>query len=690
MTQTSLARLRQRVCILTALGLLTYAAPLPGARAEATLDANSALGTYLAARLAQDLRDTDAANVLLKAALERDPSNAKLLEQAFISEVMGGSWPKAVGYASRAVASDPGNHLAHFVLGVDAFKSGRLGEAEKHFAEPGNTPIAVMARAWVLNARKDGKGAMALLDGINDPNWIAFFKRYQAAQMADANGDTAAGDKIYADLFKADAGTINVALGYARHASHAGDNTLAADIIAKHSATVQTRHPFVDAVSDAIGRGEKLPLTTQSSADGLAGVFYGFSQAINGQGGVDLALIYCQLALQLKPDDQLSQVQLAAIYEQLKQYDNAIAVYKRLPPDSPLHFDASLRAGLNLNALDKPADAKSALQSLAEPSPVDSASIEKARATLHADVEQVAGLGALGIGDKVQLLQHLLARAGYPDGGSDGNLGSATHESIIKLQKDAGLPQTGLLGPQTRKALEASIAAHPVPPAKPMSADKLIDVYQTLGNMLRGRKEFTEAAENYSKAIGLIAKPGKDNWDQFYSRAVCYERLNEWPKAEADFQKAMDLNPDEPLILNYLGYSWVDRNEHIDKALELIKKAVSLKPDDGYYVDSLGWAYFRMGRFDEAVQQLEHAVELKAEDPVINDHLGDAYWRAGRKIEAQFQWSTSLSSKPEAADIPKLQDKLKNGLPALPSAPATANAVDKTATGAAKDKPKLP
>ena len=669
-------------------GLLATGVP---ARAETASDTISGLGTYLAARLAQDLRDTGAANVLLKAALERDPANPKLLEQAFISEVMGGTWPKAVAYAARAVTADPANHLAHFVLGDDAFKSGRLGEAEKHFAEPGNTPIAVMARAWVLNARKDSKAANALLDGIADPNWIAFFRRYQSAQLADVNGDSGAASKVYEDLFRADPATINVALSYARHASHGGDGKLATDILAKHAAAARSRHPFVEAANEALARGDKLALTTQTNSEGLAGVFYGFSQAINGQGGVDLALIYCQLALQLKPDDQLSQTQLAAIYEQLKQYDNAIAIYNRLPSDSPLHFDASLRAGLNLNALDKPAEAKAALKAIAEPVLTDAMNAGKLRASLHSDVEVLAGLSLHEKGARVLTLQRLLGRAGYADGGNDGNFGNATRDAVAKLQKDAGLPDSGQLDAPTRKALEDKIAAQPVPAAKPLDAGKLIDVYQTLGNMLRGRKEFAEAAEYYSKALALIPKPGKDNWDQFYSRAVCFERLNDWPKAEADFLKAMELNPDEPLILNYLGYSWVDRNEHVDKALELIKKAVSLKPEDGYYVDSLGWAYFRMGKYEDAVQQLEHAVELKAEDPVINDHLGDAYWRAGRKLEAQFQWSTSLISKPEAADIPKLRDKMKNGLPAEPAAASAANAATvKPADPAAKDKPKQP
>ncbi len=664
--------------------------PAGSAIAETFVSGSSALGTYLAARQAQSMRDTPAANELLKSALEQDPTNASLLGQAFVTEVVGGEWTRAVDYARRAAAVDPNNQLAHLLLAVDAFKSGRLGEADKHFAQPGNTPIAVMARAWVLSARGDAKGAMALLGSIKDGNWIGFFRDYQGALLTDAAGDTAASTKIYQDLFKAEPGTVNVALGYARHASHGGDNKLAADILSQHGAVARSAHPLVEELRDQLAQGKTLDLDVKTTADGLASVFYGFSQAINGQGGVDLAQIYAQLALQLKPNDQLTMVQLAAILEQLKQYDGAIALYNKLPPNSPLQFDARVRQGLNLNALDKTAEAKAALQAIADPAKVDPAAAAKARADLHAEIEAADGVVFRDKGGRVEKLQGWLTQLGYSHGGVDGNFGTGTRDALTRLQKDAGLPQTGQLGPQTRKALEEKLAALAPPATRPLTLDRQIDLYQTIGNMLRGRKMFAEAADNYSKAISLIPKIEKDNWDQFYSRAVCYERLGKWDKAEPDFKKALELSPNEPLILNYLGYSWVDRNEHIADALELIKKAVSIKPDDGYYIDSLGWAYFRLGRFDEAVEQLERAVELKAEDPTINDHLGDAYWRAGRKLEAQYQWSTSLVSKPEPEEIPKLQAKMKDGLPADPKAAAAAAVVVKPADAKPADKPKTP
>ena len=695
MTNTSFSRpLGSRLkasasALVLALTLTGVCVPL----AQAAVETNSVLGTYLAARLAQQLRDTDAANSLLKVALDRDPSNAGLLDEAFISEVTGGNWPKAVAYATRAVAAEPGNQLAHIVLGVDAFKAGRLGEAERHFTQPGKAPVAVMARAWVLIARKDTKTANDLLGSITEPNWIGLYRRLQSALMADVAGDSAGAGTIYKELFAADPSAIDITLDYAHHASHMGDDKLAAEILAKHFANVAQHHPLADAANQAVQHGETMKLSVGSAADGLADTFYGFSQALQGQGGIDLALIYTQIALQLKPNDQLTLFALAGLLEQQKKYDEAIAVYKRLPAGSPLQFDADIRAGLNLNALDKTEEAKTALTALADPAhsaPAPTLS----REALHSEIENLAGVSPHEHGAKVDELQRLLGLGGYGDGGADGNYGPATSDAISKLQKSAGLSENGVLGAATRKALEERLAAAPQPAAAPLSNDRLIDLYSTIGRMLSGHKNFAGAADYFSKAIALLGKPEKANWDQYYSRAVCFERLNQWAKAEPDFQKAIDLNPNEPLILNYLGYSWVDRNEHIDQALDLIKKAVSLKPDDGYYVDSLGWAYFRMGRFDDAVQQLEHAVELKAADPTINDHLGDAYWRAGRKLEAQFQWSTALSSKPEPEDVSKIEAKLKDGLPPDPAAATAGADVAKPASipadNTGTDKPKLP
>lgn len=209
-----------------------------------------------------------------------------------------------------------------------------------------------------------------------------------------------------------------------------------------------------------------------------------------------------------------------------------------------------------------------------------------------------------------------------------------------------------------------------------------LKVIDALGNIMRSRKRYAEAAEYYSRAISQITKPEKRHWTYYYARGTSYERLKRWPAAEVDLQKALQLYPDQPLVLNYLGYSWIDQGRNLKQGMGLIEKAVALKPDDGYIVDSLGWAHFKQGNFREAVRYLERAVELRPEDPVLNDHLGDALWRVGREREARFQWEQALTLQPEPEDAEKIKRKVAKGLASLaqprvvPKRPREARGVD--------------
>jgi tetratricopeptide (TPR) repeat protein len=200
--------------------------------------------------------------------------------------------------------------------------------------------------------------------------------------------------------------------------------------------------------------------------------------------------------------------------------------------------------------------------------------------------------------------------------------------------------------------------------------DKLIEAnpkdlkpLDALGTILRSRKRYGEAVEYYNKAIALVPRPAKRHWSLYYSRGTCYERLKNWQPAEADLKKALELYPDQPMVLNYLGYSWVDQNQNLKEGMSLIEKAVALKPDDGYIVDSLGWAHFKLGNYKDSVRFLERAVELKPEDPVLNDHLGDALWKVGREREARYQWDQALTLDPEPEEVDKIKKKLAEGLP---------------------------
>lgn len=189
-----------------------------------------------------------------------------------------------------------------------------------------------------------------------------------------------------------------------------------------------------------------------------------------------------------------------------------------------------------------------------------------------------------------------------------------------------------------------------------------IGTHTALGDVLRRNERFEESAAAYDGAVSLVGALENRHWPLLYQRGIAYERSKQWALAEADFLKALELEPDQPQVLNYLGYSWVEMGLHLDKAEEMIAKAVEQRPDDGYIVDSLGWVLYRMGDFDEAVQHLERAVELRPVDPVINDHFGDALWMVGRRIEAEFQWRRALSFEPEEKDAKRIKRKLAQGL----------------------------
>jgi tetratricopeptide (TPR) repeat protein len=189
-----------------------------------------------------------------------------------------------------------------------------------------------------------------------------------------------------------------------------------------------------------------------------------------------------------------------------------------------------------------------------------------------------------------------------------------------------------------------------------------LEAIMALGNILRVRKDFADCADAYTKGIDTLKNAQKPNWLIFYFRGICYERSKQWPKAEADFKRALELSPEQAHVLNYLGYSWIDQGVNLDEGMRMIRRAVEQRPDDGYIVDSLGWAYYRIHNYDEAVKHLERAVELKPEDPTINDHLGDAYWKVGRTLEATFQWAHARDLKPEPDDLAKIIEKLRTGL----------------------------
>lgn len=211
-----------------------------------------------------------------------------------------------------------------------------------------------------------------------------------------------------------------------------------------------------------------------------------------------------------------------------------------------------------------------------------------------------------------------------------------------------------------------------------------IDAILTLGGLLHKDKNYKEAAAVYSQAVDATAEPKKSDWALFFSRGVSYDQAKEWRKAEQDLQTSIDLDPEQPMSLNYLGYSWVDRGTAVEKGTELIKKAVDLRPNDGDIVDSLGWAYYRQAKYPEATTELERAVELKPHSWEINDHLGDVYWKTNRKLEAKFQWLHALSLEIDAEKRGPIERKIKDGLEVVEAEQQAAKQAENAASPGAK------
>ena len=244
------------------------------------------------------------------------------------------------------------------------------------------------------------------------------------------------------------------------------------------------------------------------------------------------------------------------------------------------------------------------------------------------------------------------------------DLANAVYESVpatSPLKPLATLRVADNLGaggnrPEAIKRLQGIVSTNP----------KDLDAITVLGDMLTADKQYQAAADAYTAALGVTGGKTPGDWRFYYVRGIAYERSDKFPLAEKDFLEALDLNPNQPQVLNYLGYSWVDKGMNLNRALGMVQKAVTLSPNDGFIIDSLGWAYYRLGRFADAVTELERAAQLQPNDPVINDHLGDAYWQVGRKLEAHFQWNVAYAMDTDGDVKKRVGPKLTGGLDAAP------------------------
>lgn len=676
---------------------------------------HSLVGSYLAGRLAKKLNDQESAAVFYRNALARDPGNGVLLEQALLLELSSGRYEPAIELSEKLVAIEPSHRIGHLLLGLEAFKKKSYPDAEKHFNAAATNPLgqltAAIASGWAKVAEGDVRAATRLADAARQAEWAKNYVRFQRALMTEVGGKLNEALPAYRGVFAQDSKALRPTMAYVVHVARSGDLVKARAIMTEYLSKVKgDPHPMAIELNDRLKKPDsKFELLVKTPGDGLAEVFYGLGEALASEGGVALGVAYLQMALFVKPDHQLALVALAGAEEAKKRYEAAIKTYDRIPASSPLAQAVGIRKAFNLNSLDKVDEARATLVALLEakmengdepettPMPMpasapeaqaenDGGGLEEIDDTDLTSVEVPSVQEPLKLGDsddRVMMLQEALGQLGYDVGDPDGAFGERTREAVLQFQRDKQLQADGLVGPETfgmilgvepetgeqfAAAAEAEEPAAEQPTPKISRNDALkLQVLDALGSIMRARKLYKEAAGYYDQAIEMIPQPPtRRHWAYYYARGTCHERLKNWPAAEKDLKQALALVPEQPLVLNYLGYSWIDQGVNLKEGMELIEKAVALKPDDGYIVDSLGWAHFKQGNFADAVNYLERAVELKPADPVLNDHLGDALWRVGREREARYQWDQSLSLEPEPEDAAKTRNKIKNGLSALP------------------------
>ncbi|MBZ9977066.1 tetratricopeptide repeat protein [Mesorhizobium sp. BR-1-1-10] len=571
--QQGRARWLTRLAIVT--GMAISALPAYAKQSTEPVKISSFSGAYLAARIAEGDNDLDSAIAYYKQALAFNPGDTALQQSLMLSLIAQGRFDESLVYADKLKEVPDVERFSRLALAVDTFHKKDFTKAQywlKLSLESDlDRLISGVMSGWAEQGAGQASEAMASIDKLQGPDWFGLFKSFHRALIADASGMPEKAEAIYAATMQdttaggaAPETWMRNAQAYASFLARKGDKAKAMSVLDQAEAFSPGKLEIV-ALRDRISKGDKIAPFVSGPSDGASEILLDLATALNRGGGEPFVRLYLQYALALKPDSDAALVQLAAVAEQLKNGEGAIALYRRIPDSSPLKEISDLQLGLNLADLDR-------------------------------------------------------------------------HDEAITH-------------------LKAFVEAHP----NDMRA------YLALGGVYSSKDDFRSAANLYDKAVEVLKTPTAANWNIFYQRGIAYERLKEWPKAEPNFRKALELQPDQPQVLNYLGYSWVDMNTNLKEGLEMIQKAVDLKPSDGYIVDSLGWAYFRLGRFDDAVREMERAVSLKPEDPVLNDHLGDAYWRVGRKLEATFQWNQARDLKPDPDVLASLQQKLMKGLPPIES-----------------------
>ena len=535
-----------------------------GSARARTLSIISLSGRYLAARVAEQDHDYETGADQLDLALALSPGDPSLLYDAFRLRVYAGRLDAAAQLAPQVLTSKPGDGFANLVLTIQDIKKGDYKAAEQQLgrisADNQLGPLRDYVVAWLRAGQKDFAGARAVLAKLTK----ATNDRGEAptlvidAQIDELAGDKAAAETKYRKAVELDPSGMRVV-------------TAAADGLRRLGKADDARamlRAYGDKYSDSVVMDGLLapnaPMPKPPSpASGVAEIMFDIGGILSSNPrnqGTDLALIFEQFAVDLKPDHDFAWLMIAGLYEQWGNNQKATAALGKIGPTSPLYWQARLRM-----------------------------------ATLDAQDERFD---------------------------------------------------------QAVRKLKVLVAEKP---------DR-IDAALTLADLLRSKERYSDAVSAYDTALARVKTVEERHWPVYFGRGIVLERTKQWPRAEADMKKALELSPEQPYVLNYLGYSWIDQGLNLDAGMKMLKRATELRPDDGAITDSVGWAYYRLGQYDKAVEWLERAIEQKSDDATITEHLGDAYWHVGRFREARFQWERALNQKPDKERLPVIKDKLASGL----------------------------
>ena len=565
-----------RPALVALLALIPFATPLA---------AETAAGSYLAARSASAASDYRAAVSLYDAALAASPGNPVLLDGAILAYIGAGNVAKAAELAREFVAAGGKGQQSHLAIMAEKAASGDfagiLADGKTGDTASGNGALFdELVQAWAELGSGEMSLALASFDKIAKTPGLEFFGHYNKALALASAGDFEGAEAILSGKSGTSLQTDRRGvLARVEILSQLERNPEAIALLDKSFGRGQD--PGVDDLIRRLEAGEPLPFDiVRNATEGLAEVFYMLGAALSGDADDGYVLLYGRVATHLRPDHVDATLLTAEQLERLGQHELATEVYAAIKPDDPAYYIAEIGRAAATRAAGRPEAAIEILQALAR-----------------------------------------------------------SHGQIVTVQT-------------------------------------------ALGDGLRRDERYAEAARAYDAALAMIAAPTRAQWALFYARGICRERLGQWDLAVADFRRSLDLDPEQPQVLNYLGYSLVEKGENLDEALQMIQRAVAARPDAGYILDSLAWAYYTLGRYDEALPPMERASLLEPVDAVVTDHLGDVYWSVGRTREAEFQWHRALSFEPTEAEALRIRAKLAKGLDAvLADEAVTAPAATETSDG---------